>query len=145
MPTPPLPLTTPMTLRTFGGSFADPALDDALRQFERQENIDLEILADEVERNFPDGAGFAHAGIVPQNIKVPRLGLTNIVGVGQIEAFDADLVAEAQRRDLFAQRSDLRRDLDGRDDIVAVARHADRSALAEAASGAGDEDGLAHI
>ena len=121
----------------------NPLLHDALGQRQRQEDVDLVVRADEVDRDLPDRAGLAHAGIVPQHVEVPRLRLRDVVGVGQVEPLDAE-VAQAERLGLLAQRRDLRRDLRGGDDVVAVLGHADGGGLAEAGAGAGDEDGLGH-
>ena len=76
--------------------------------------------------------------------KSQRLRLGDVIGVGEVEPLDAEVV-EAERLGLLAQRRDLRRDLDGGDDVVAVPGHADGGAFAEAGTCAGDENGLGHV
>ena len=120
-----------------------PLLDDALGQHERQEDVDLVVLAHELDRDLPDRSGFAHAGIVPEHVDVPRLRLGDVVGVGEVEPLDPQgLQAELLR--FLAQRRDLRGDLRGGDHGVAVPGHADGRGLAEAGTCAGDENGLGH-
>ena len=71
-------------------AFARPTAHDALGEHERQEDVDLVVLADEVDRDLPDRAGLAHAGIVPQHVDIPGLRLGDVIRVGQIETLDAE-------------------------------------------------------
>ena len=59
---------------------------------QRQEDIDLVVLADELDRDLPDRAGLAHAGIVPEHVEIPGLRLGDVIGVGQIETLDPEVL-----------------------------------------------------
>jgi hypothetical protein len=109
----------------------DPLPDKALRQGQGQKDVDLVVAPDEIERDLEDRSTLAHAGVVPEHIDVPRLRVRDVVGVAQIELFDAE-VGQAQRLRLFPQRRDVGRDLHCGDDAVAVLGHANRRGFAEA-------------
>lgn len=122
-------------------ALAHPFLDNALGKGQWQEDVDLVILADKIDGDFPDRAGFAHACIVPEYVEVPGLRLLDIIRVGQIEPLHAQ-VGEAEGCGFLSQRGHLRGYVDGGDDVVAILGHADGRSLAEARASAGDEDGL---
>jgi hypothetical protein len=66
----------------------DPALDESLRQRERQEHIDLVVPPHEIEWDFEHRPALADTSIVPEHIDIPRLRVRNIVRIKQIELFD---------------------------------------------------------
>lgn len=73
-------------------------------QFQGQEDVVLVIAADDVDRDLPDRARLAAAGVVPEHVEVPALGLLDVIRVVQVETLDTDTVGEAECLDFGAKR-----------------------------------------
>src|SRR5262249_44597811 len=112
-------------------------------QNQRQKDVDLIVLANELDWDFPNRPCLAHAGVIPENVDFPALPLLDVIGVSQVQTFHAD-VLETESCGFLTQRRDLRRDLRGGDDRMALLCHADGGGLAKSRPGSGDENALRH-
>src|ERR1700722_18188173 len=121
----------------------DPFPDHHLGERERAENVDLEIMPHDIERNLGNRSALPYARIVDEDIKIPIQAMLNIVIVQNVQFLDAK--RQLQGLGLGPQCGDLGPRLSSRNDLMARSGHAQCRTLAKSGTRAGDQDLSHHL
>ena len=122
----------------------DPFPYHRLGERQRPENVDLEIMPHDIERNFSDRAALPYAGVIDEDIKIPVERMLNIVGIQNIQFLDTKR-RQVRRFGLGPQCRDLGPGLSGCNDLIARRGKSQRRPLTESGTGTRDQNLSRHF